>query len=74
MVSSGETDNGIVGYVDSNGDGEAEIFTKNKITVDMFCNPFYQENEIKSITYFSVFLSTLKRKGRWIKWRLFRLH
>lgn len=51
LVSSGETDNGIVGYIDSNGDGEAEIFTKNKITVDMFCNPFYQENDFFAVSH-----------------------
>lgn len=42
LVSSGETNNGIVGYIDKSGDGKAETFQRNKITIDMFCNAFYQ--------------------------------
>lgn len=43
LVSSGETNNGIVGYISNDGDGKAEMFDGNLITVDMFCNAFYQK-------------------------------
>jgi len=43
LVSSGEQNNGIIGYIDEFGDGKAQIFSRNKITVDMFLNPFYQD-------------------------------
>jgi len=51
LVSSGETNNGIVGFIDSYGDGKAEIFTKNKITIDMFGNPFYQPFDFYSVSH-----------------------
>lgn len=51
LVSSGETNNGIVGYIDSAGDGKAEIFSKNKITVDMFGNVYYQEDNFYAVSH-----------------------
>lgn len=51
LVSSGQTNNGIVGYINRAGDGKAQIFTKNKITVDMFCNAFYQPNDFYAVSH-----------------------
>lgn len=51
LVSSGQTNNGIVGYIDCAGDGKAQIFTKNEITVDMFCNAFYQPNDFYAVSH-----------------------
>lgn len=51
LVSSGETNNGVVGYIDSAGDGKAEIFSKNKITVDMFGNVYYQEDNFYAVSH-----------------------
>lgn len=42
LISAGDTDNGLVGYVDKYGDGKAEPFPSNTITVDMFCKAYYQ--------------------------------
>lgn len=51
LVSSGETNNGIVGFIDSYGDGKAEIFTKNKITVDMFGNAYFQPYDFYAVSH-----------------------
>lgn len=51
LVSSGESNNGIVGYIDEKGDGKAEIFKGNKITIDMFGNPFYQEDDFYAVSH-----------------------
>lgn len=51
LVSSGESNNGIVGNIDEKGDGKAEIFKGNKITIDMFGNPFYQENDFYAVSH-----------------------
>lgn len=51
LVSSGETNNGIVGYIDVNGDGKAEIFPKNRITIDMFGNAFYQNESFYAVSH-----------------------
>lgn len=51
LVSSGQTNNGIVGYINRAGDGKAQIFTGNKITVDMFCNAFYQPNDFYAVSH-----------------------
>lgn len=51
LVSSGESDNGIVGKINQEGDGKADIFTGNKITVDMFCNAFYQAENFYSVSH-----------------------
>ncbi len=62
LVSSGQTDNGIVAYISQAGDGKAQIFDKNKITVDMFCNAFYQYQEFYSVSHGRVNILTPKFK------------
>jgi len=42
LISSGESNNGVVKYITENGDGIAEIFPGNTITLDMFCHANYQ--------------------------------
>lgn len=49
LVSAGDTDNGFVGYVDKDGDGKAEPFPSNIITVDMFCKAYYQPKEFYAV-------------------------
>lgn len=51
LVSSGENNNGIIGYIDKKGDGKSEIFKGNKITVDMFGNPFYQKDDFYAVSH-----------------------
>lgn len=51
LISSGQTNNGLVGYIDSKGDGKAKIFSKGKITVDLFCNAFYQDKDFYSVSH-----------------------
>lgn len=51
LISSGENNNGIVGYIDKNGDGKAELFKGNKITIDMFGNPFYQKDDFYAVSH-----------------------
>ena len=51
LVSSGESHNGIVGFIDTCGDGKAEIFNGNKITIDMFGNAFYQPNDFYAVSH-----------------------
>lgn len=51
LVSSGEQNNGIVGFIDQGGDGKAEIFKGNKITVDMFGNSFYQPDDFYAVSH-----------------------
>lgn len=51
LVSSGESNNGIVGYIDEKGDGKAEVFNGNKITIDMFGNSFYQEEDFYAVSH-----------------------
>ena len=51
LVSSGETDNGIVAHIDSKGDGKAEIFNGNVITADMFCNAYYQNKCFYAVSH-----------------------
>lgn len=51
LVSSGSTQNGIVGYIDEKGDGKAQIFKGNCITVDMFCNAFYQNQDFYAVSH-----------------------
>lgn len=51
LVSSGSTNNGIVGYIDNKGDGKAQIFKANNITVDMFCNAFYQSKDFYAVSH-----------------------
>ena len=51
LVSSGSTNNGIVKFIGEDGDGKAEIFEGNCITVDMFCNCFYQPDPFYSVSH-----------------------
>lgn len=51
LVSAGETNNGIVGYIDKSGDGKAEIFPGNRLTIDMFCNAFYQDTPFYAVSH-----------------------
>ena len=51
LVSSGETNNGCIGYIDESGDGKAEIFSSNLLTVDMFCNAYYQPNDFFAVSH-----------------------
>ena len=51
LVSSGESNNGIVGHIDASGDGKAEIFPGNKITLDMFGNAFYQPEDFYAVSH-----------------------
>ena len=49
LISSGESNNGIVKYVDKEGDGKAEIFSQNTITLDMFCHAYYQPKDFYAV-------------------------
>ena len=60
LVSSGMTNNGVVGYIDIAGDGKAQLFPKNSITVDMFCNAFYQSEDFYSVSHGRVNILTPK--------------
>ncbi|MBQ9254345.1 MAG: restriction endonuclease subunit S [Bacteroidales bacterium] len=60
LVSAGESNNGIVGYIDEAGDGIAEIFKGNNITVDMFCNVYYQKDRFYSVSHGRVNILTPK--------------
>ena len=51
LISSGSTNDGIVGYIDEKGDGKAQIFKANCITVDMFCNAFYQNGDFYAVSH-----------------------
>lgn len=61
LISSGSTDNGIVGYIE-NGDSKAQLFSQNKITVDMFCNAFYQYQDFYCVSHGRVNILTPKFK------------
>ncbi|GHU27962.1 hypothetical protein FACS1894152_5260 [Bacilli bacterium] len=60
LISSSAINNGCVGYVDEAGDGEAEIFSTNQITFDMFGNVFYQSRDFYAVSHGRV--SILKPK------------
>lgn len=51
LISSGSTNNGIVGYIDKAGDGKAQMFKAGSITVDMFCNAFYQSEDFYAVSH-----------------------
>ncbi len=51
LISSGKENNGLVGFIDSNGDGEAKMFDANCLTVDMFGNAFYQPKAFYSVSH-----------------------
>ena len=50
LVSSGKFNNGICMYI-SNPKEKSQIITKNKITVDMFGNSFFQEKDFYSVAH-----------------------
>lgn len=60
LVSSGETNNGVVGYIDEKGDGKAKIFPPNRITIDMFGNAFYQSEPFYAVSHGRVNILTPK--------------
>ena len=49
LISSGGGNNGVVKYISKEGDGKAEMFPDNTITLDMFCHANYQ-----GIPYYAV--------------------
>lgn len=49
LISSGESNNGVVKYISKDGDGKAEMFPANTITLDMFCHANYQ-----GVAYYAV--------------------
>ena len=49
LVSSGESNNGVVKYISEDGDGIAETFPGNTITLDMFCHAYYQPKEYYAV-------------------------
>lgn len=51
LISSGTTNNGVVKRIDEAGDGKAEIFSANCLTLDMFCNCFYQDEKFYSVSH-----------------------
>ena len=51
LISSGEGNNGVVKYISKDGDGKAEMFDGNLITVDMFCNAFYQKEPFYAVSH-----------------------
>ena len=51
LVSSGETNNGIVKHITAAGDGKAMIFSGNKITLDMFGNAYYQAEPFYAVSH-----------------------
>ncbi len=64
LVSSGGTNNGIVCYVDEKGDGRAELFDGNKLTVDMFGHCFYHATPFYSVSHGRVNVLTSARLNR----------
>lgn len=51
LISSGDTNNGCVGFIDEEGDGKAQIYKENKITVDMFCKAYYQPKPFYAVSH-----------------------
>lgn len=51
LISSGSMNNGNVGFIDEEGDGKAEIFPKDTITVDMFCKAYYQPDNYFAVSH-----------------------
>lgn len=60
LISSGKLNNGVVDYISEEADGVSEIFEGNKITVDMFCNTYYQPNPFFSVSHGRVNILTPK--------------
>lgn len=51
LISAGKINNGIVKYVDKNGDGISTIIDGNCITIDMFGKSFYQEQPFYAVSH-----------------------
>ena len=51
LISSGTLNNGVIQFIDKEGDGIAEIFKGNCLTVDMFCQAFYQEQDFYAVSH-----------------------
>ena len=51
LISAGKINNGIVKYVDKNGDGISIIIDGNCITIDMFGKSFYQEQPFYAVSH-----------------------
>lgn len=60
LISSGQLNNGVVDYISEEADGVSEMFSGNKITVDMFCNAFYQEHDFFAVSHGRVNIMTPK--------------
>lgn len=50
LISSGETNNGIVGFITKDEKDKSQIF-KNCITIDMFCNAYYQSFNFYAVSH-----------------------
>lgn len=51
LVSANSDNNGFVGYVAENTDDRAQKFKSNVLTVDMFCNAFYQHQDFFAVSH-----------------------
>ena len=51
LISAGKINNGIVKYVNKNGDGISTIIDGNCITIDMFGKAFYQEKQFYAVSH-----------------------
>lgn len=51
LVSSGESNNGVVAYLSKQGDGKAVIFNGGQLTIDMFCHAFYQPDDFFAVSH-----------------------
>lgn len=49
LVSAGFSDNGIVGFIET--DTSSNVFSGNKLTIDMFGQPFYQPAPFQSVSH-----------------------
>ena len=49
LVSAGFSDNGIVGFIEA--DTSSNVFSGNKLTIDMFGQPFYQPAPFQSVSH-----------------------
>lgn len=51
LISANSDNNGFVGYVAENKDDRAQKFKSNVLTVDMFCNAFYQHQDFFAVSH-----------------------
>lgn len=49
LVSAGFSDNGVVGFIET--DTSSDVFSGNKLTIDMFGQPFYQPAPFQSVSH-----------------------